>query len=209
MKIFFVRHGESHANLLHEISNRGLKHPLTSTGRQQAAALAAVLQEQNIIRIYTSPVLRAIETAVLLADRLGVDYEVVEALREYDVGILEGRSDQQAWNEWRAHFEAWATHQRLEQHVEGGESFFDVRQRFVPFINQLVQEYGNSQANLGCVSHGGIYWMMLPQILGNVDLAFIQGQGGIDYTTCITAELALGGLVCTGWHGKPMDAPHS
>ena len=36
------------------------------------------------MQIYCSPLLRAIETCVLLADRLEVDYEITDALREYD-----------------------------------------------------------------------------------------------------------------------------
>ncbi len=32
MRIFFVRHGESEANILNEFSNRGLKHSLTPEG---------------------------------------------------------------------------------------------------------------------------------------------------------------------------------
>jgi len=41
--------------------------------------------------------LRAIETSVILANRLDLDFEVVEALREYDCGILEDRSDEASW----------------------------------------------------------------------------------------------------------------
>ena len=92
MRIYFARHGESQANLLHEISNRGLRHGLTRKGREQAEGLARRLQGIPIATIYSSPVLRAIETSVILAHRLDVDYEVTEALREYDCGILEGRS---------------------------------------------------------------------------------------------------------------------
>ena len=40
MKLYFVRHGESEANLLHELSNRGLRHGLTDLGREQAGLLA-------------------------------------------------------------------------------------------------------------------------------------------------------------------------
>ena len=38
MRILFARHGESQANRLHEISNRGLRHGLTKAGRWQAQA---------------------------------------------------------------------------------------------------------------------------------------------------------------------------
>ena len=45
MRLYFVRHGESEANLLHEFSNSGLKHPLTLTGVAQAQALAGEVDQ--------------------------------------------------------------------------------------------------------------------------------------------------------------------
>ena len=208
MKITFTRHGESQANLLQEVSNRGLKHPLTPAGRQQALALANRLQCQSVTRIYTSPLLRALETTIILAGQLEVEYEVVDALREYDMGIREGRSDPGVWQAWFEVLDAWKSPLCWEQRVEGGESFYEVRQRFVPFIEQLIREYGQGDTHLVCVAHGGVYEMMLPQVLRNVDRAFIQRQGGIDYAADITAELTAGGLVCTAWKGRQVEAPH-
>ena len=205
MKISFIRHGESQANLQEVFSNRGLKHPLTAAGRGQAAVLADRLQDQQITYIYSSPVLRALETAIILAGRLGVAYEVVEALREYDVGVLEGRADPPSWQIWKEVAEAWLSDQRWEQHIDGGESFWEVRQRFVPYIEGLLQEYGQSDAHLACVGHGGIYRLMLPLVVRNLDQAFIARQGGFGYAAWITCELTPDGLVCTAWNGAP---PH-
>src|SRR5215510_3422657 len=95
MKIYFARHGESEANLLHEFSNRGVKHGLTQKGRAQAAELAVELAAKPILRIYSSPLLRATQTAGILAEALGLEVEVTDALREYDCGVLEGRADEE------------------------------------------------------------------------------------------------------------------
>jgi broad specificity phosphatase PhoE len=97
MKIYFARHGESQANIQRVFSNRGLKHPLTPAGRLQAAQLARRLQDRSVTCIYSSPVLRAVETSIVVAHALGIDYEVADALRENDVGVLEGRADDEAW----------------------------------------------------------------------------------------------------------------
>lgn len=205
MQITFTRHGESQANRLREFSNKGLKHPLTPAGRAQAAALADRLQDQQVTHIYSSPLLRALETAIILAGRLGVEYEVVEALREYDVGVLEGRADPQSWQLWKEMAEAWLANQRLEQRIEGGENYYEIKRRFVPFIEKLVREFGQSQAHLVCVGHGGLYRLMLPLVLVNVNQAYISSQGGFDYAACITSELAPDGLVCASWSGM---TPH-
>lgn len=200
MKIYFTRHGESQANLLREFSNRGLRHGLTRQGRQQAAALAERLRGLPIARIYSSPVLRAIETSVIVANLLDLDYEVTEALREYDVGVLEGRSDPASWQAWKEVFDAVMIEKRYDARIEGGESFNDIRARFLPFIQGLVRQYGKTDQGVVCVSHGGLYWMMLPLALQNVDLELISRQG-LDYCACVVAELRAEGLVCMEWNG--------
>ncbi len=200
MRIYFARHGESQANLLHEVSNRGLRHGLTRKGREQAVALAERLRNLPITHIYSSPLLRAIETSVILANRLELDYEVVDALREYDCGIAEGRSDAEAWQLWQALFDAWVGERRWEQRIEGGESFYDIRERFVPFIEGLVNQYGSTKAGIVCVSHGGVYWMMLPLVLKNVDNE-LMARYGFDYTSCIVSEWRPAGLYCVEWNG--------
>ena len=204
MRIYFTRHGESQANVLHEISNQGLRHGLTGKGRQQATALAQRLECRPIGRIYSSPLLRAIETSVLLANHLALDYEVTDAMREYDCGILEGRSDQAAWDEWKRLFNAWVVDHDWEQRIEGGESFYDLRGRFEPFVQGLVAQYGATDTEVVCVSHGGVYWMMLPPMLKNVNMKFVS-RLGFDYAACIVAEARPTGLYCVEWNGHSLE----
>jgi len=199
MRIYFARHGESQANLLHEISNRGLRHGLTLKGRTQALLLAERLHALPVTRVYSSPLLRAVETSLLVANRLEVEVEVVDALREYDCGVLEGRSDEEAWQGWQALFDAWVKRHEWERRLEGGESFQDIRRRFEPFIEGLVQQYGDTSAHVVCVAHGGVYWMMLPVVLRNVTTEMIS-RYGFDYTACIVAEWRSGGLFCVQWN---------
>src|SRR4051812_4874927 len=92
MRLIFVRHGESEANVQRVYSNRGWNHPLTEKGRQQARALAEKLAGRGVKMIYASPVRRAVETATVIAEHLGVPHEVAPALAEYDMGIFEDRS---------------------------------------------------------------------------------------------------------------------
>ena len=188
MKIYFARHGESQANILHEISNRGLRHGLTPRGREQAAALARRLEKLPIATIYSSPLLRAIETSVILAHHLRLEYEVVDALREYDCGIAEGRADAAAWQLWQELSDAWTIHGRHEQRIEGGESFLDVRSRFVPFIEGLVAQYAATGAGIVCVGHGGLYRMMLPLVLPEGDA--LNSAQGFDYAGYVEATWA-------------------
>jgi broad specificity phosphatase PhoE len=205
MKIFFARHGESQANLLHEISNRGLKHPLTRTGREQALLLAKRLQDQSILRIYSSPVLRAIETTVIVANHLCIEYEVTEALREYDLGELERKSDEKTWEQWQEIFDAWTKYHHLGRRASGGEDFYAVQRRFVPFINSLIQQYQDMDANLLCIGHGALYWVMLPLVLKNIDRQFILEHPSFGHVTTVITELRPEGLVCLEWNGVQVN----
>ena len=205
MRIHFTRHGESQANALRQISNRGLVHPLTLKGREQTEALARQLHGRPISRIYSSPLLRAIEMSVILANRLCVEFEVADALREFDCGIMEGRSDEAAWQAWRAQFDAWLVERRWDTRIEGGESFEDLRARFVPFVERLIDEYGQTHTEVLCVSHGGLCWLMLPVVVKNIDRDFIE-QHGLHNATCVTTELRSGSLYCVEWNGQPVSA---
>src|SRR5258708_21640422 len=153
MKLYFVRHGESEANVLREISNRGLKDGLTEKGRQEATALAEKLKALPIVQVYSSPLLRARQTAEILSGALGLDYEITDALREYDCGILEGRSDEEAWTMHHAVSTDWFTHKNWDSRSEGGESFLDIKARFVPFVEGLVQAHHDSNGDIALIGH--------------------------------------------------------
>lgn len=97
MRLLLARHGESEANTLRVISNRNFPHALTARGMVQAAALAQKLQDLKITKVYASPILRAMQTAEIIGNQLGLEVCIEDALREPDCGALEGQSDAAAW----------------------------------------------------------------------------------------------------------------
>jgi broad specificity phosphatase PhoE len=58
MNLYFVRHGESEANIQHVISNYASPFGLTERGRQQVQVLAERLKDAPLTTMYSSPVLR-------------------------------------------------------------------------------------------------------------------------------------------------------
>jgi probable phosphoglycerate mutase len=208
MKLYFTRHGESEANVLRVISNRGQQHPLTEKGRQQAQALAAELLPAGITAIYTSPLLRAVQTAEILSEALGADFEVTNALREYDCGILEGTSGPETWAAFLALREAWWPGRQWERRIEGGESFLDMQARFVPFVDGLLAADNQRDASLVLIGHGGLYLSMLPLVLVNVDFEFASHQPfpNTGYVLAESDSPGSGpqGLVCREWCGAPV-----
>jgi broad specificity phosphatase PhoE len=205
MKLYFVRHGESVANILREFSNSGVKHPLTEKGIEQAQLLAHQLADIQFERIYSSPVLRALQTARIVADKRGLDVEVTEALREWNVGIYEGTTDPRGWKLHGSVQADWFFHHKPESKMPGGENLIEIKDRFVPFIDGLVQRYRHTDHNILCVAHGGLYMAMLPVIFKNIDHAFAN-EHGVAHTTPTIGEIHLDGLYCTSWCGILMAA---
>ena len=195
MKLYFVRHGESEANIQHVISNYGSPFGLTERGRQQVQALAGRLKDLPITTMYSSPVLRAMDTADILYGSLDLPYRVTEALREYNCGVLEGKSDEESWRLHRQYYEDWTLRQDYSNRPEGGESFVDIQNRFVPFIESMKS---NSEEDILLVGHGGLFHLMLPLVLTNIDNDFVRSHG-IGYTDCVIAELRGDELVCLQW----------
>lgn len=176
MKVFFTRHGESQANIERIISNRNLPHALTAKGRAQAAALAEQLATESITAIYASPILRAQETAQLIAESVDAPMYTSDALREFDCGHVEGRGDAEAWAAHNNVIAAWANYD-YAQCIPGGESFADMQARFVPFVQHLVDAHAQQEAAFLLIGHGSLLTHMLPLVLTNINRAFIDQQG--------------------------------
>lgn len=202
MKLFFTRHGESQANIERIISNRDRPHSLTAKGRTQAAFLAEQLVPEPITAIYASPILRAQETAQIIAQRVGAPIYTNDALREFDCGCMEGRGDAEAWTAHHTVVAAWANHD-YAQCIPGGESFTDMQARFVPFVQQLIEAHGQSDTALLLIGHGSLLMHMLPLVVSNLEQTFIDQQG---MRNCIYLRTVVkdGQLFCAQWDDQPL-----
>lgn len=197
MRLFFTRHGESQANIERIISNRDLPHPLTAKGRAQSTALAERLATEKIVAIYASPIVRAQETAQIVAAHVGAPVFTSDALREFDCGSMEGRGDEAAWTAHHNVIAAWANGD-YAQCIPGGESFIDMQTRFVPFIQGLVQQHGPGDEAILLIGHGSLLVHMLPLVLSNLDRAFIDQQS-MPNCVYICAVVKDGQLLCRQW----------
>jgi broad specificity phosphatase PhoE len=195
MKLYFVRHGESEANTLHIISNRKSRFGLTELGRRQANILADKLKDIPITAIFSSPVLRAKETADIVSRSFYLPYQVTEALREYNCGYLEGRSDEESWMQHRKYYEDWTLHHNYMSKPTAGESFIDIQNRFLPFIESIKH---GEDTHILLIGHGGLFHLMLPLILTNIEDDFVSLHG-IGHTECVIAELQSDGFICVQW----------
>jgi broad specificity phosphatase PhoE len=148
----FIRHGESVSN-----AEPGRDLPdssgdrLTARGHEQAALAAAHLSGLGIERIWSSPLVRAQETAAPIAAELGLEIEIHDELRELQQadghGELSSEEQRlQRWSNWMAEHPDDPTFA-----PPGGESFAAVLER-VERLKHILLE--NREKRILAVSHG-------------------------------------------------------
>jgi broad specificity phosphatase PhoE len=116
--LYLVRHGRTAHNASRRLLGR-LDVPLDDLGRRQAAALGRVPALHGALRVITSPLTRARDTAAALGPPVTVD----ERWAEIDYGIYDGLELEAAADLWRG----WGTD--LAFTPEGGESLAGVGAR--------------------------------------------------------------------------------
>ena len=147
--ILLARHGETDWNSERRWQGHA-DQPLNDVGREQARELAETLADRAVDVVYSSDLLRAHETALIVADRLGLPVEVDAGLREVDVGDWAGRlvseienADPEGFQLWRQGRKAW----------NGGESYEEMGERVVGAV-LLIAGHHPGQTVL-IVTHGG------------------------------------------------------
>ncbi len=127
-----MRHGQSTWNAEGRVQGQAPQVPLTALGRCQAQAAARELRGSTAGRVFSSDLLRALQTAQPIARALEVRTVPVPALREQALGSLEGRLAS----------ELSARPVPGGEHVTsvrwgGGESITDVHRRVSGFLRTL------------------------------------------------------------------------
>jgi broad specificity phosphatase PhoE len=148
--IILVRHGQTDDNLNGTISGQGSV-PLNARGQEQAQAVAEVLTCLGVSRLLSSPLVRARQTADILAQRLHLDIEEMAGLREVEYGEWEGKR----FHEVRSHPVAQQVfNDPAEAVFPKGESLPEVQRRGVQVIESVHQSSPQGVAVL--VSHGDV-----------------------------------------------------
>ena len=80
--LMMIRHGESTANVQRIISHDYESFPLTEKGREQALVIGQELMGLKRNEIYSSPILKARETAEIIASKLKCNVVIDDRIRE-------------------------------------------------------------------------------------------------------------------------------
>ena len=120
MILYCVRHGESVYNAEGRIQGR-LNVPLSELGRRQSAAAAAALAGLSVDALYASPLRRAMETAEIIADALGLPIQTDLRLMEIDVGVFQDKRPCELAELYPEALARWKS-EDLDFVIPGGES---------------------------------------------------------------------------------------
>ncbi|MFN8389926.1 MAG: histidine phosphatase family protein [Bdellovibrionota bacterium] len=196
MRLIIVRHGETDANV-NGVLQGHQDNPLNHRGRIQAKRVAHRLADEPMDALYSSDLLRAIETARAISSAVGVDLETSHELRERSYGEFEGRPV----HEYRSALAASGL-QREEFVPLGGESVVQVEARVSKFLSDLREQFAMKTVTL--VAHSGTNrallkillnkqysdWLSIEQDNACVNIFEISRDGVKPVTVNCTAHLA-------------------
>ena len=154
-EFYLIRHGESVANLLHSLAG-STDVPLTELGINQAEATARALRDIHFDAVYSSPLVRAVDTAKPHAEMRGLRVQVHEGVREIFLGEWEGRRVDEIIKSygissyeggWQGSFGTYR--------VPGAESAAECAERVFAAMKEIALR--NPDSRVLVVSHGAAF----------------------------------------------------
>ena len=134
--VYLTRHGQTQWNVQVRMQGR-LNSPLTDDGIKGAFALREKISGIPFTKCYTSPMPRALHTALLLIGDRSLPIVLEPSIAEMDLGSWEGMSAEDAKAGYPETFYQFRKRPDLFVPVSGGESFYSVVSRAREFLKEL------------------------------------------------------------------------
>lgn len=169
-QLILVRHGQTDANVRGALDSLPPGEPLNERGLAQAEALARRLSDEPVSAVYASRAIRAQQTAAPVAARHELAVEVLDGVQEVFVGDLEGREDRASLEAFHRVYDSFFAG-GLDAHLPGGESALDLRARFVPAVEKIMDGAGGAVV---LASHGAAIRLGAAALLGDaIETAYV------------------------------------
>ncbi|MBC7304929.1 MAG: histidine phosphatase family protein [Nocardia sp.] len=170
MFLTFVRHGESAGNASGLIDTSIPGPGLTDKGREQAAAVAALLNDCKFDGIYASTMVRTQQTATPLSDLCDRPVVVEDGFHEIEAGIYEGTPEREAIGNYFAAPMQWMQG-NLDARIPGSINGHEFKKRMDDSI-QDIKDRGSKRAVI--FSHGGAMMVWALISVANPDMSKLQ-----------------------------------
>ena len=165
MKYILVRHVETFGNLEHRL-NGHTESEYTEYGLAMKAMLEDELVALNdrlpIDAVYVSPIQRAYKIGKAVADRLGLECVVDDDLKEFNFGIFDGLTAEEAMAKDKATWDRWMADYNFVQ-LPGGERYEDYHGRMKDFLERHAGDHEDKTVLI--VAHGGTVHSLLINLL--------------------------------------------
>ena len=158
--LILIRHGENDW-VGKRLAGRTPGVHLNEKGQVQAQKIAEALSKAPIKAVYSSPLERAMETAVPLAQALSLDVQPHPGLMEIDFGRWQGKTSKQMHR-----MKLWKTvsEQPSQAVFPEGESFVGAQQRLVAAVDEILLHHEKEDL-IALVSHSDAIKLLVAHYL--------------------------------------------
>lgn len=165
--IYFMRHGESTGNTA-GVAQGHTNCALSEKGVNQAKESASWYKKKKIDAVLSSPLLRASQTAGIVAAELGIgSVQLRDELIELDIGPFSGLTWKQAAER---HPEIYRQFRQTSwEGVPGAERIADLLARAELVWNMLFEKIDGGERNILCVTHSGLLQWIIKSTIGSSD----------------------------------------
>ena len=160
--VILVRHGENDYVKEGRLAGRLPGVHLNKNGRRQAKAVAKIISKFSIKAVYSSPLDRTLETAIPIAEGLGLEVFPRPGLIELDVGKWQNKKLKKLNQKKRWKIVQFAP---SRMHFPEGESFLQAQTRVVEELSNLARGYEVNDS-IVCVSHADIIKLAVTYFIG-------------------------------------------
>lgn len=157
MNIYLIRHGRQNSKLCN------VNVELAPEGRRQAELAGERMKDYGIEAVYSSDLIRAVETADIINTYIGAPRFIDSRLQESNFGELTGLETDVMKEKYKDFLKKRAEMTMDTPYPGGGENCEDVFQRVFAAINEIAhQDY----ENVAVVTHGGAIRALFTGIVG-------------------------------------------
>lgn len=192
MKLYLVRHGETAWNKLRKVQGHS-DIPLNDYGRYMAGQTALFLKDVPFDLAYTSPLIRARETAEIILSGRDVPIYDEPLIQELGFGVSEGLCCRGEGREPGSdEFNKLFTDTAHFKVPKGGESIGQLMGRIGEFFDGLYAQKELRDKTILVATHGAALAAMLNHIKGETDIAKFW-IGGVPQNCAVTEVEAMDG----------------
>ena len=168
MALFLLRHGQTDWNAEKRFQSRS-DVPLNETGREQARRIRRRLEAMGtvFVRVKTSPLRRALDTANIITAGSTPIPEIDESLLEISLGDFEGVYEATLKETIGDGFDRWRSLHFTEA-APNGETLFEAIERVQPLLSNLITM--SADQNVLMVGHQGINMAIMSALSKRQDL---------------------------------------